>query len=67
MREVEQSRHRVKNVTEELIEESSTAGPEPENEEQKDKEKIEKGEEGENEENNAKDGNSDAVEVRYQV
>ncbi|XP_052422197.1 protein NOXP20 isoform X2 [Carassius gibelio] len=65
VREVEQSRHRIKNVTEELIEESSTAGPEPEKEEQKDKEKIEKGEEGENEESNAKDGNSDAVEKVY--
>ncbi|XP_059407939.1 protein NOXP20-like [Carassius carassius] len=65
VREVEQSRRDVKNVTEELIEESSTAGPEPEKEEQKDKEKIEKGEEGENEESNAKDGYSEAVEKVY--
>ncbi len=59
MREAEQSREDVKNVTEELREESSTTCPAPEKEEEK-----EKGKEGENEENNAKDGNSNAVEVR---
>uniref|UniRef100_A0A673I800 Protein NOXP20-like n=1 Tax=Sinocyclocheilus rhinocerous TaxID=307959 RepID=A0A673I800_9TELE len=58
VREVEQSRKDVKNVTEELKEESSTTCPAPEKEEQKEEEKKEKGEEGENEENNAKEGNS---------
>ncbi|XP_016136174.1 protein NOXP20 isoform X2 [Sinocyclocheilus grahami] len=61
VREVEQSRKDVKNVTEELKEESSTTCPAPEKEEQKEEEKKEKGEEGENEENNAKDGNSNAL------
>ncbi|XP_016415548.1 protein NOXP20-like isoform X2 [Sinocyclocheilus rhinocerous] len=61
VREVEQSRKDVKNVTEELKEESSTTCPAPEKEEQKEEEKKEKGEEGENEENNAKEGNSNAL------
>uniref|UniRef100_A0A8C1L3J7 Family with sequence similarity 114 member A1 n=1 Tax=Cyprinus carpio TaxID=7962 RepID=A0A8C1L3J7_CYPCA len=65
VREVEQSRNDVKNVTEELLEESATTCPEPRKEEQKEEEKKEKGEEGENEENNAKDANSDAVEKVY--
>uniref|UniRef100_A0A672RM56 Protein NOXP20-like n=1 Tax=Sinocyclocheilus grahami TaxID=75366 RepID=A0A672RM56_SINGR len=65
VREVEQSRKDVKNVTEELKEESSTTCPAPEKEEQKEEEKKEKGEEGENEENNAKDGNSNALSKAY--
>ncbi len=64
MREAEQSREDVKNVTEELREESSTTCPAAEKEEEKEEEKKEKGKEGENEENNAKDGYSNAVEVR---
>uniref|UniRef100_A0A671MUT5 Protein NOXP20-like n=1 Tax=Sinocyclocheilus anshuiensis TaxID=1608454 RepID=A0A671MUT5_9TELE len=65
VREVEQSREDVKNVTEELKEESSTTCPAPEKEENKEEEKKEKGEEGENKENSAKDGNSDAVKKVY--
>ncbi|XP_016360125.1 protein NOXP20-like [Sinocyclocheilus anshuiensis] len=65
VREVEQSRKDVKNVTEELKEESSTTCPAPEKEEQKEEEKKEKGEEGEHEENNAKDGNSNALSKVY--
>lgn len=61
MREVEQSREVVKNVTEELKEECSTPCPDPEKGEQKEEEK---GEEGKNDTNNTKDGNSDDVEVR---
>uniref|UniRef100_A0A8C2F372 Family with sequence similarity 114 member A1 n=1 Tax=Cyprinus carpio TaxID=7962 RepID=A0A8C2F372_CYPCA len=64
VREVEQSCEDVKNVTEELKEESATTCPAPEKEEKKEEEKKEKGEEGDNKENSAKDGNSDAVEVR---
>ncbi|RXN04733.1 NOXP20-like isoform X1 [Labeo rohita] len=63
VREVEQSWEDVKNVTEKLKEESSTTSPAPEKEERKEEENKEKGEEGEDEENNAKDQNSDAVEV----
>ncbi|XP_077061119.1 protein NOXP20 isoform X1 [Siphateles boraxobius] len=58
VREVEQSREVVKNVTDELKEECSTPGPNPEKGEQKE----EKGEEGKN---NTKDGNSDNVEKVY--
>ncbi|XP_016425944.1 protein NOXP20-like isoform X1 [Sinocyclocheilus rhinocerous] len=65
VREVEQSWEDVKNVTEELKEESSTTCPAPEKEEKKEEEKKEKGEEGENKENSAKDGNSDAVKKVY--
>lgn len=65
MREAEQSREDVKNVTEELREESSTTCPAAEKEEEKEEEKKEKGKEGENEENNAKDGYSNAVEKVY--
>ncbi|KTG39143.1 hypothetical protein cypCar_00027269, partial [Cyprinus carpio] len=63
VREVEQSCEDVKNVTEELKEESATTCPAPEKEEKKEEEKKEKGEEGDNRENSAKDGNSDAVEL----
>ncbi|XP_026059689.1 protein NOXP20-like isoform X3 [Carassius auratus] len=65
VREVEQSREDVENVTEELKEESSTTCPAPEKGEKKEEEKKEKGEEGDNKENSAKDGNSDAVEKVY--
>uniref|UniRef100_A0A8C1B6D5 Family with sequence similarity 114 member A1 n=2 Tax=Cyprinus carpio TaxID=7962 RepID=A0A8C1B6D5_CYPCA len=65
VREVEQSCEDVKNVTEELKEESATTCPAPEKEEKKEEEKKEKGEEGDNRENSAKDGNSDAVEKIY--
>ncbi|XP_059409843.1 protein NOXP20 isoform X2 [Carassius carassius] len=67
VREVEQSREDVENVTEELKEESSTPCPASEKEEKKEEEeeKKEKGEEGDNKENSAKDGNSDAVEKVY--
>uniref|UniRef100_A0A8C2B158 Family with sequence similarity 114 member A1 n=1 Tax=Cyprinus carpio TaxID=7962 RepID=A0A8C2B158_CYPCA len=65
VREVEQSCEDVKNVTEELKEESATTCPAPEKEEKKEEEKKEKGEEGDNKENSAKDGNSDAVEKIY--
>ncbi|XP_043103648.1 protein NOXP20 isoform X2 [Puntigrus tetrazona] len=65
VREVEQSREDVRNVTEELKEESPTTSPAPEKEEKKEDEMKESGEEGENKESNAKDGNSVAVEKVY--
>ncbi|XP_042572605.1 protein NOXP20-like [Cyprinus carpio] len=65
VREVEQTCEDVKNVTEELKEESATTCPAPEKEEKKEEEKKEKGEEGDNRENSAKDGKSYSVEKIY--